>query len=269
MACINISAVSVLNDPAPFTAPLSFAVEYECTQELQEDLEWKMIYVVSETEEYDQVLESIMVGPVYAGQYKFVFEGNAPDASRLPAESIVGSSAVLLTVSYRVGGGAVPPPRLARDSSSVDMTTQEPWPLAAPTRPPTPPPPHTPPPQDKEFIRIGYFVEVGYEDEALQEAPPATPDLARLTRRIEQEHPRVTRFPNSFDSPEEDMPPVQDEPGEEECMQVSVRARTTQHAARTHARDSATGSCLSVVNVGGSTLHLSAWLRSNARATTS
>lgn len=39
------------------------------------DLEWKLIYVGSaESEEYDQVLDSVLVGPVYPGQYRFVFQ---------------------------------------------------------------------------------------------------------------------------------------------------------------------------------------------------
>lgn len=39
------------------------------------DLEWKMIYVGSaESEEYDQVLDTIYVGPIPEGKHMFVFE---------------------------------------------------------------------------------------------------------------------------------------------------------------------------------------------------
>ena len=39
------------------------------------DLEWKLIYVGSaESEKYDQVLDSVLVGPVYPGSYRFVFQ---------------------------------------------------------------------------------------------------------------------------------------------------------------------------------------------------
>lgn len=39
------------------------------------DLEWKMIYVGSaESEQYDQVLDTIYVGPVPEGRHMFVFE---------------------------------------------------------------------------------------------------------------------------------------------------------------------------------------------------
>ena len=39
------------------------------------DLEWKIIYVGSaESEEYDQTLDSVLVGPVPAGRQMFVFQ---------------------------------------------------------------------------------------------------------------------------------------------------------------------------------------------------
>lgn len=39
------------------------------------DLEWKLTYVGSaESEKYDQVLDTVFVGPVAPGQYRFVFQ---------------------------------------------------------------------------------------------------------------------------------------------------------------------------------------------------
>lgn len=41
------------------------------------DLEWKIIYVGSaESEEYDQTLDTVVVGPLCAGRHMFVFEVN-------------------------------------------------------------------------------------------------------------------------------------------------------------------------------------------------
>ena len=46
-----------------------------CAPALHADLEWKLIYVGSaESEDFDQVLDSVLVGPVYPGQYRFVFQ---------------------------------------------------------------------------------------------------------------------------------------------------------------------------------------------------
>lgn len=44
------------------------------------DLEWKIIYVGSaESEEYDQTLDSVLVGPVPAGRHMFVFQVSDTD----------------------------------------------------------------------------------------------------------------------------------------------------------------------------------------------
>ena len=106
MTAINISRVEVLNNPAPWNSPFAFEIEYECMTALQDDLEWKMIYVGSaESEKYDQVLDSVLVGPVYPGNYKFQFEGNAPDPTKLLQSDIVGLTVILLTCSYKVSLG--------------------------------------------------------------------------------------------------------------------------------------------------------------------
>ena len=91
---------------------------------------------------------------MHQGSYRFVFEGNPPDPSKIPVDDLLGVTVILLTCSY----------------------------------------------QDKEFIRIGYYVNVGYSDPELNENPPEVPDLSRLSRSILIDHPRVTRFAVDFDN---------------------------------------------------------------------
>ncbi|CAN1351540.1 Probable histone chaperone ASF1A, partial [Linum perenne] len=65
------------------------------------DLEWKLIYVGSaEDETYDQLLESVLVGPVNVGNYRFVLQADPPDSSRIREEDIIGVTVLLLTCSY-------------------------------------------------------------------------------------------------------------------------------------------------------------------------
>ena len=56
---------------------------------------------------------------------------------------------------------------------------------------------------DQEFVRIGYYIDNDFEDEALRENPPAnTLDpqvLAILKRNILVDKPRVTRFNIKWD----------------------------------------------------------------------
>lgn len=150
MTAINVTSVNVLDNPSKVTNPLQFEIQYDCLYDLSDDLEWKLTYVGSaESEKYDQVLDSVFVGPVAPGQYKFVFQADPPNFSVLPSQDIVGVTIILLTCSYR----------------------------------------------NQEFLRVGYYVNNEYEDEAMREDPPANPQIDKLMRNILADKPRVTKFP--------------------------------------------------------------------------
>lgn len=101
MSAINLTNVAVLDNPASFLAPFQFEISYECLASLKDDLEWKLIYVGSaEDETYDQQLESVLVGPVNVGNYRFVFQADPPDPSKIREEDIIGVTVLLLTCSY-------------------------------------------------------------------------------------------------------------------------------------------------------------------------
>lgn len=52
------------------------------------DLEWKLTYVGSaDSEKYDQVLDTVFVGPVAPGQYRFVFQVSLPGGLGAGGES--------------------------------------------------------------------------------------------------------------------------------------------------------------------------------------
>ncbi|GKU90238.1 hypothetical protein SLEP1_g4251 [Rubroshorea leprosula] len=91
MSAVNITNVTVLGNPSSFLNPFQFEISYECLTPLKDDLEWKLVYVGSaEDETHDQVLESVLVGPVNIGSYRFVLE----------EEDIIGVTVLLLTCSY-------------------------------------------------------------------------------------------------------------------------------------------------------------------------
>ena len=48
--------------------------------------------------------------------------------------------------------------------------------------------------REKEFIRVGYYVNNDYTEEEMRENPPAVPDLAKIQRHILAEKPRVSRI---------------------------------------------------------------------------
>ncbi|KAL1455959.1 hypothetical protein WDU94_000721 [Cyamophila willieti] len=102
MAKVQLTNVTVLDNSSPFSQQFRFELVFECIEELKEDLEWKMIYVGSaESEEHDQVLDTIYVGPIPEGKHMFVFEADPPDVNKIPEKDVLGVTVVLLTCSYR------------------------------------------------------------------------------------------------------------------------------------------------------------------------
>ncbi|VDQ05120.1 unnamed protein product [Trichobilharzia regenti] len=102
MAKVNICNVEVLENPASFFDPFKFKITFECHEPLDDDLEWRLVYVSSAyNSSLDQTLDSILVGPVPVGRHQFSFEASAPDPKLIPAEDIVGVTVVLIQALYR------------------------------------------------------------------------------------------------------------------------------------------------------------------------
>ncbi|KNC53756.1 histone chaperone [Thecamonas trahens ATCC 50062] len=102
MSYVALTNVEVLDNPTMFTNPFQFEICFECTAQLQDDLEWKLVYVGSaENDSYDQLLDSILVGPIPVGVNRFVFQADAPDPSSIPAADLLGVTVCLLTCSYK------------------------------------------------------------------------------------------------------------------------------------------------------------------------
>ncbi|KAH8555242.1 histone chaperone [Umbelopsis sp. PMI_123] len=166
MSLVNIINIQVLDNPTLFTNPFHFEITFECNAELKDDLEWKMIYVGSaESAEYDQVLDSIMVGPIPVGINKFVFSADAPKLEMLPQQDLLEVTVVLLCCSY----------------------------------------------MDKEFVRVGYYVNNEYLDPVLRKAcedakensrPPPPLQIDKLYKCILADKPKVTRYTINWDDPQ-------------------------------------------------------------------
>ena len=102
MAKVHVCNVLVLDNPAQFMSKLEFEITFECIEDLPEDLEWKIIYVGSaESEEYDQILDTVYVGPVPEGRHKFVFSADPPNPAKIPVTDVVGVTVILITCAYR------------------------------------------------------------------------------------------------------------------------------------------------------------------------
>lgn len=178
MALVNVVNMVVLDNPTNFRNPFQFEITFECLQELEDDLEWKVIYVGSAEDMHaDQVLDEILVGPVPVGVNKFVLQADAPDPASIPSADILGVTVVLVTCSYK----------------------------------------------EREFIRIGYYVNDEYADPYDPEVGPPSPlDITKVVRTILADKPRVTRFNIPWDGADEEKgPPPQQEAEGDVSMEVA------------------------------------------------
>ncbi|CAK7568470.1 MAG: Histone chaperone asf1 [Sporothrix epigloea] len=101
MSIVSLLDVNVINSSGRFTDKYEFEITFECLEQLEKDLEWKLTYVGSATsDQYDQELDTLLVGPIPVGVNKFIFEADAPDVKRIPDAEILGVTVILLTCAY-------------------------------------------------------------------------------------------------------------------------------------------------------------------------
>jgi len=194
MALVNVVNMVVLDNPTNFSNPFQFEITFECLQELEDDLEWKVLYVGSAQDaSRDQVLDEILVGPVPVGVNKFVLQADAPDPSKLLEGDLLGVTVVLVTCSYK-----------EREFVRVGYYVNNEY------HDPNAPPPVAmiPPPSSGE----------NNDDDAPppQPLPPSLPKpipIEHIQRQILADKPRVTKFPISWG--EDPTPQTAPQPEEE------------------------------------------------------
>jgi len=158
MSAISLVNVQLLNNPAKFTDDFKLEITFECSEQLKHDLEWKLTYVgSSKSADHDQVLDSILVGPIPVGVSKFVMECPPPNHEIIPQQEVVSVTVMLLSGLYN----------------------------------------------DKEFVRVGYYVNNEYEKDEYKEEPPKKVIIEEVSRNILVNKPRVTKFNIPWDNEED------------------------------------------------------------------
>ncbi|KAL8871936.1 MAG: hypothetical protein Q9174_002340 [Haloplaca sp. 1 TL-2023] len=71
---------------------------------------------------------------------------------------------------------------------------------------------------DREFVRVGYYVNNEYDNDEMNQDPPAKPVIDKVRRNVLAEKPRVTRFAIKWDS--EDSAPAEFPPEQPEADTV-------------------------------------------------
>ena len=104
MTRVHLLHIKALENPSPVNKRLDFDITLECSELLQQDLEWRLVYVgASDSLEnpFDQELEHLLLGPIGRGRMHFVLSAKPPDLSLLPLEHRMGAAVLLLTCKYK------------------------------------------------------------------------------------------------------------------------------------------------------------------------
>jgi len=181
MSIITIQFINVKNNPCGFCDPFTFEIRFECCKKLDDDLEWKLVYVGSaDNEDYDQVLEDVFVGPVNVGINQFILQTPGPDPSKVPAKDLLGVSVVLLSALFH-----------GREFVRVGY-----------------------------FINNHYRdEELNLNPPPVSETSPINTDL--VERKICDDKPRITLFPIDWENPDAppEMPPPQNEGADDAAVE--------------------------------------------------
>ena len=103
MSQINVLNIIPKNPITRFLDPYIFEITFEILSEIKKEIEWKMLYVISDKSEEDQILGQEKFSPqnqLRIGRNKFEFKGEAPIIEKIPQNDILGASAILLICSY-------------------------------------------------------------------------------------------------------------------------------------------------------------------------
>lgn len=99
---LNVVSVQVQENPAKPTDPFKLEITFEVFEHIKEDVEWELVFVATDgREEHDQVLDSVLIGPINDGRHKFVFEAPAPELKDLRPEDLMDVTLLLLKCKYK------------------------------------------------------------------------------------------------------------------------------------------------------------------------
>ncbi|KAL9658366.1 hypothetical protein ABK040_015686 [Willaertia magna] len=102
MSKVKVTNVSLKNPVAKFTDNFEMDVSFDCLEPVEGDLEWELVFVgSSESKDCDQVLESVLVGPVKVGSNKFTLVAPPPNPEKINQADLLDCTIMLLRCTYK------------------------------------------------------------------------------------------------------------------------------------------------------------------------
>lgn len=101
MAQVHINNIIVHNNPTPILSPFQFEITFECFKNLPGNFDWRIVYLGSpNNSSFDQIIDEFDMNGIQAGVMTFNTDSNHPDFSKIPAQDVLGTTAIVISVSY-------------------------------------------------------------------------------------------------------------------------------------------------------------------------
>ena len=184
MSVVSLLGVKVLNNPAPFDSKYQFEITFECLENLKNGrpLHWTDQRQAHQAQIWSgRSPTSALLRRKLALAHAFLFSSSNPHITRSEHDQELDS---LLVGPVPVGVNKfifeADSPNLKRipDSEILGVTVI----LLSCSY------------DDREFVRVGYYVNNEYDSEEMNAEPPSKVDIKRVRRNVLAEKPRVTRF---------------------------------------------------------------------------
>ena len=166
MSVVSLLGVNILNNPATFTDSYKFEITFECLESLKQGTQAQQAHRDQPSNQRVDL------------EWKLTYVGSATSAEHDQELDSLLVGPVPIGVNKFIF--EADPPNLTRLPSTeilgvtvILLTCSY---------------------DDREFVRVGYYVNNEYDSEELNNDPPAKPIMDRVRRNILAEKPRVTRF---------------------------------------------------------------------------
>lgn len=100
MARITVDKIEIKEPEGKFLDFITFDITFQAHEELADDLEWKVTYVIDDDPSKDQVLDSVVVGPTSEGRHQFELRVPPPEPAKISNQDLRGATVLLMTALY-------------------------------------------------------------------------------------------------------------------------------------------------------------------------
>lgn len=100
MGFIHVTNIHFSSSSDPVSSPFTVTIRLDCLRQLDEELEWRFVYVGDpEDSSHDQLLDFVVMDKIEYGPVEFDWEVPPPDYSKIPEENSVFDSSIIQIIA--------------------------------------------------------------------------------------------------------------------------------------------------------------------------